>query len=78
VNSASALPDTLDRLIADVYTGRLHPRIAAGLAPLMSLQLRAIKATELELRVAKLEKLLEESEESSKHETRAPGPEKST
>jgi len=55
LDSAVAVRDTVSRLIADVYEGKLHPRIAAGLAPLMNLQLRAIEATELEQRVAKLE-----------------------
>ncbi len=54
------------RLIADVYTGRIHPRIAAGLAPLLNLQLRAVETanaidtTNLEKRVAELSKLAAE------------------
>jgi hypothetical protein len=43
-------------LIADVYAGRIHPRIAASLAPLLNLQLRAIETTSLEQRLAQLEK----------------------
>jgi hypothetical protein len=35
-----AVVDTVNRLITDVYAGKLHPRIARGLAPLMHLQLR--------------------------------------
>ena len=31
------------QLIVDVYAGKLHPRVAAGLAPLLNLQLRAIQ-----------------------------------
>jgi hypothetical protein len=50
------------RLIADVYGGKIHPRIAAGLAPLLNLQLRAIETTDLERRVALLEKLLAEAD----------------
>jgi hypothetical protein len=48
--------------VADVHAGKIHPRIAAGLAPLLSLQLRAIEATSLEQCVAELEKRLAESE----------------
>ena len=48
------------RLIDDVYSGKVHLRVASGLAPLLSLQLRAIESTELEERVEKLEKLLAE------------------
>src|SRR5713101_3699201 len=51
LDNALAVRDTVARLVADVYAGRIHPRIAAGLAPLMSLQLRAIETTNFELRV---------------------------
>ena len=50
------------QLIVDVYAGKLHPRVAAGLAPLLNLQMRAIETTDLERRLAKLEKLLAETE----------------
>jgi hypothetical protein len=49
-------------LIEDVYAGRLHPRVAGGLAPLLNLQMRAIETTDLERRLAKLERLLAETE----------------
>jgi len=58
LDNALAVRDTVARLIADVYAGKLHPRIAAGLAPLLNLQLRAIETTDLERRLAKLEKAL--------------------
>ena len=59
LDNAMAVRDTVNRLVADVYSGKLHPRVAAGLAPLLNLQFRAIeKTTDLEQRVAKLEKLL--------------------
>ena len=38
--------------------GQAHPRLGAGLAPLLSLQLRTIEAPDLERRLVKLEKLL--------------------
>lgn len=53
-------------MIADVYASIIHPRIAAGLAPLLNLQLRAIETanaidtTNLEKRVAELTKLVAE------------------
>ena len=65
LDNAIAVRDTVGRLIADVYSGKLHPRVAAGLAPLLNLQLRAIETTGLERRVAKLEKLFAESKEGS-------------
>jgi len=36
---------------------KINPRIAAGLAPLLNLQLRAIETTDVERRLARLEKL---------------------
>jgi hypothetical protein len=62
LDDALAVRDTVARLIADVYGGKIHPRIAAGLAPLLNLQLRAIETTDLERRVALLEKLLAEAD----------------
>ena len=56
LDNALAVRDTVARLIADVYAGKLHPRIVTGLAPLLSLQLRAIQITNLEERIAKLER----------------------
>jgi hypothetical protein len=62
LDSAVAVRDTVARLITDVYAGKLHPRIAAGLAPLMNLQLRAIETADLEQRMVRIEKLLAKSE----------------
>jgi hypothetical protein len=62
LDNALAVRDTVARLVADVYAGKIHPRISAALAPLLSLQFRAIEATNLEQRVAKLEKRFAESE----------------
>jgi hypothetical protein len=52
-------------MIADVYAGKVHPRVAAGLAPLLNLQLRAIETTDLENRLIRVEKLLAKAEEDS-------------
>ena len=66
LDNAIAVRDAVARLIADVYAGMIHPRIAAGLAPLLNLQLRAIETanaidtTNLEKRVAELTKLVAE------------------
>jgi hypothetical protein len=59
LDNAVALRDTAGRLIADVITGKVHPRVAASVAPLMNLQLHAIKTADLEQRLAKLEQQLE-------------------
>ena len=61
LHTAIAVRDTVARLIGDVYAGKVHPRVAVGLAPLMNLQLRAIETIEtrdLERRIAELEKAL--------------------
>src|SRR6267378_1355604 len=42
LETAVAVRDAVAQLIADVYAGTIHPRVAAGLAPLLNLQLRAI------------------------------------
>lgn len=46
----------------DSLAGKLNPRTAAGLASLLNLQLRVIQETNLEQRVARLERLLAESD----------------
>ena len=56
LDNALAVQDTVARVIADVYSGKLNPRIASSLAPLLSLQLRAIDSSEMERRLAALEK----------------------
>jgi hypothetical protein len=55
LDNAVAVRDAAGRLIAEVIAGNIHPRVAAGLAPLMNLQLHAITIADLELRMAKLE-----------------------
>jgi len=58
LDNALAVRDTVARLIAEVYAGRTQPRIATGLTPLLSLQLRVIETTEWERRLAAVEKQL--------------------
>src|ERR1700758_4904463 len=58
LDSMTAVRDAVDRLITDVYSGKLHPKIAAGLAPLLQLQLRALGEADIERRLAKLERLI--------------------
>ena len=61
LDNAIAIRDTVARLLSDVYAGKLHPRIAAGLAPLMHLQLRVVQKTEFEKGLARVERLLRDS-----------------
>jgi hypothetical protein len=56
LDTACAIRDAGARLISDTFSGRLHPRVAAGLAPLLTLQLRAIQTANHEDRIGKLEK----------------------
>jgi hypothetical protein len=58
LENATAVRDTVARLIADVYAGKVHPKVAAGLAPLMNLELCAIETADLEIRLVKVENLL--------------------
>jgi hypothetical protein len=48
-------------LISDVYEGKSHPRIVAGWAPPIHLQLRGRPKTALEQRLAKLERLVRDA-----------------
>ena len=58
VDNVITVRDTVARLIADVYGGKIHPRVATGLAPLFNIQLKTIETTDLERRVAQLEKAM--------------------
>jgi hypothetical protein len=58
LESAMAVRDAVAQLVADVYAGKMNPRVASGLAPLLSLQLRVIETTDLEQRLVKVEKQL--------------------
>ena len=55
LESATAVRETVARLIADLYAGKLHPRVAAGLGPLLNIQLRAIEKTDVERRIDEIE-----------------------
>jgi hypothetical protein len=72
LDNALAVRDTVARLITDVYAGKINPRIASGLAPLLNLQMRAIETTDFERRLAKLEKLSAEAEGRLDGKPRAP------
>ncbi len=63
LDNALGVQDAVARLIAEVYAGKVHPRIASVLAPLMNLQQRAIEATNLERRLARVEELLADKDE---------------
>ena len=51
-----AVGDNLDRFSDELYAGKLSPATARGLTSLLTLQLRVIEMTDLERRLAKLEK----------------------
>jgi hypothetical protein len=61
LETAQAVRETVARLISEVYSGKMNPRTAAGLAPLLSLQLRAIETTDLQRRLEQLEKRVPET-----------------
>lgn len=58
LETATAVRDAVSQLITDVHAGRVQPRVAAGLAPLMNLLLRAIETSNFEERITILEKRL--------------------
>lgn len=81
LDNVTAVRDALKRLIADVYAGKLHPRTAASLAPLLHLQLRVIEKTDFEQRLAKTEQRLsflkaelDKSREKERQQRQSEGP----
>ena len=66
LDSALAVRETGARLINDLVAGRIQPRVASVLVSLLSLQLRSIETTNLEVRVAALEKVFKEEDDRSK------------
>ena len=65
LDKVDAVRDVAEKLIADVYAGRVQPRVAAGLAPLLNLQLRVVQATDFERGLAQLEKLAKRAERNA-------------
>ena len=65
LHTASAVRDRVDRLFADVYSGKLRSSVARDLGTLLNLLLRAIERTDQEEKIAKLEQQLAETEDKS-------------
>lgn len=61
LDNAIAVRDTAARLFTDVYSGKLDHKIAAVLENFLSLQVRLIQMTDLEQRLAKVEKAYAEA-----------------
>jgi hypothetical protein len=57
LNTSIAVLDTVSRLIADVFAGRIEPRTAACLTPLLNLQLRGLTESK---EIADLQRQLDE------------------
>lgn len=55
VETANDIKNMVARLILDVSTGKVNPRTAAGLVPLLGLQLRTIEVADHDARLRKLE-----------------------
>lgn len=62
LENVNAVKEVVSGLIAELRAGTLHPRMAAGLASLLNLQLRVIQESNLEQRLARVERLLAESD----------------
>jgi hypothetical protein len=56
LETAIAVRNAVSRLIADVHSGKVHPKVASSLAQLLSLQLRTIETSELERQLQELKK----------------------
>jgi hypothetical protein len=57
LNTVADVRKMVARLFSDVYAGRIKPRVATGLVPLLNLQVRAIEA-DVDQKLARLEKKL--------------------
>jgi hypothetical protein len=64
IESVKEVQTTLTRLIDEVYSSKLSPKTAAGLAALLNLQWRVIRSTDLEKRIARLEQARAQSQET--------------
>ncbi len=62
LESAKTVKETVARLIDEVYSGTTHPSVAAGLVPLLTLGLRAIKSADLQEQLERLDKRCAELE----------------
>jgi hypothetical protein len=62
LDTAIAVQNAVERVIAGLYAVTIQPRVAASLGPLLHLQLRAIEANALHVRLAKLEAQLADKE----------------
>jgi len=54
------------RLIENLHSGKLHPKMDSGFSSLLSLQLRALETSDLERRLIKLEQLVAKVVEAAK------------
>src|SRR5581483_5245492 len=64
VESVKEVQTTLTRLIDEVYSSKLSPRTAAGLAALLNLQCRLIRSTDMERRITRLEQARAQSQDT--------------
>lgn len=62
LNDAAGVQDALAQTIVEVHEKRLHPRTAAGLAPLFSTLFRTFERTELEREIKSLRQRVNELE----------------
>jgi len=69
LDSALAVRKAIARLVDDVYSGKLQPRIASGLAPLLSLQFRVIETADLEQGLAEIRRYQREIQEERRART---------
>ena len=67
LDSITGVANANAQMIGDLYSGRLPAKIATALAPLLTLQLRALGAEEQEEKFGKLEEEIKKLNEKIKH-----------
>ena len=66
LDSITGVANANAQMIGDLYAGRLEPKIATALAPLLTFQLRALGAEEQEEKFGKLEEEIKKLNEKIK------------
>jgi Family of unknown function (DUF5763) len=69
LDTASGVQETISWVVSEVCAGRLDPRVATSIAPLLTLQERMIEITSLQRRVLELEKKLAVGDQAEPLET---------
>jgi len=64
-----AVQETISRVISEVRAGKLDPKVAASITPLLNLQWQVLEVTTVLRRVAELEEILDANQEAEQQLT---------